>query len=148
MKIENIFSKNWVRSTPDQTIEKETTEVEFQKFLEEAKKKQGIILTPTDNSPNVFPLSKDELNFRLEGIQRLDNLLDKFLIYKEALGNSEKTLKEIDPIIQSLSEEVEQLKKIGEKLPSSDPLNKILIELGVLSLVEIMKFKRGEYNFE
>jgi hypothetical protein len=148
MKIENIFSKDWVRSTPNQAIEKETTEIEFQKFLEEAKKKQGIVLTPTANSPNVSPLSKDGLNFRLEGIQRLDNLLDKFLIYKEALGNSEKTLKEIEPIIQSLSEEVDQLKKIGEKLPSSDPLNKILIELGVLSSVEIMKFKKGEYNFE
>jgi len=148
MKIENIFSKYWVRSTHTRTIEKETSEIEFQKFLEEAKKKQEITPNTTPNSQNLFPLSKDAFIYRLEEIKRLDNLLDKLVIYKEALGDSKKNLKEIEPIIQSLSEEVEQLKKIGEKLPSSDPLNKILIELGVLSLVEIMKFKRGEYNFE
>jgi hypothetical protein len=65
--------------------------------------------------------------------------------YKNAMGDPEMPLKKIDPLIQSLSQGMQDLNTLSAKLSPSDPLQKILTEVGIVSAVEIEKFRRGEY---
>jgi hypothetical protein len=82
---------------------------------------------------------------RLQGIRFTEKALELLEAYQKSMADLEVPLKEIDPMIQSLSKEIDALDKLSKSLPPSDPLQKILTEAGILSTVEIEKFKRGEY---
>jgi hypothetical protein len=48
-------------------------------------------------------------------------------------------------LVQSLAEEARGLSQWVEKLPPSDPLKKIMTEVGILSSIEVGRFNRGDY---
>lgn len=143
MRIENVFPNHLTSSASSNAGRQSSIDTSFQKLLEEAKIKQGISSSPEVQPQNSNSLSGDKISLHLEGFRTGHKILDKLEIYQKTLENSQNTLKHIEPIIQSLSEEVNHLKDIRDKLPYNDPLNTILLELGVLSTVEIMKFKSG-----
>jgi hypothetical protein len=65
--------------------------------------------------------------------------------YGKDLGDPGISLKEIYPLIQSLSSEVRGMNQDADKLPGNDPLKRILNEIGVLAAVEVERFNRGDY---
>ena len=54
-------------------------------------------------------------------------------------------MKNLYPMIQSLSSEVRGVSQDAEKLSANDPLKGILSEMGILAAVEVERFNRGEY---
>jgi hypothetical protein len=88
---------------------------------------------------------KDPAQIRLKGIQSTEKTLDMLEQYQKAMANPNLSLKNIYPLIQSLSQELQGLNVLSEKLSPSDPLRPILTNTGIVSAVEIEKFHRGEY---
>ena len=113
---------------------------------------------PSGGEPKVMPNPVSSVPsssglFRVHGldptrsqfIETTTSILNLLEQYQKAIANPEISLKKIDPFIQALSQEVSQLNGLSEKLSPSDPLQKILTELGIVSTVEIEKFNRGDY---
>ncbi len=88
---------------------------------------------------------QDQASIRYQGLQAVEETLRVLEKYQEGLSNPKTPLRKIEPFIQRLTNEVEGLNRLSEKLPLADPLRKILNEAGILSAVEIEKFRRGEY---
>jgi hypothetical protein len=82
---------------------------------------------------------------RSRGIQSAEKTLDLLDQYQKAMANPDQSLKNIHPLIQSLSQELQGLNILSEKLSPSDPLQSILTNTGIVSAVEVEKFYRGEY---
>jgi hypothetical protein len=79
------------------------------------------------------------------GIAATENTIALLEQYQRALADPAQTLKEINPLVQSLSEKVTDLQGLAQGLAPGDPLKKIIQEVGTLSAVEVEKFNRGEY---
>jgi len=141
----------------------ETGQLDFQHLLQKAQ-----INNKVESLPNVFPLSKEigeippdpalalrALNIlpeqsevpqvRSQGIQAAENALSLLERYQEAIADPRMTLKKVDPLVQSLSQNVNDLISLSDKLPASDPLRKIISEIGIVSMVEVQKFNAGDY---
>jgi hypothetical protein len=88
---------------------------------------------------------KDSAQVRLQGIQSTEKTLELLEQYQKAMADPDQSLKNIHPLIQSLSQELQGLHILSEKLSPSDPLQSILTNTGIVSAVEIEKFYRGEY---
>ena len=137
--------------------------LDFQKLLQEAQ--SGRKSAEAVNSPNpqtgraeffadpVLPIPALNLRpelpepsaLRSQGTQAVEKALDLLDQYQRAIADPNLSLREINPLVQSLSKEVNGLAQWSEKLPSSDPLQAILTEIGVLSSLEVEKFNRGDY---
>jgi hypothetical protein len=145
------------------TQKQEPTELEFQKLLNDANiKLNGASqrISPSPNDGGVKELSSPALpassvtyllkleeiaQIRSQSIQATENTLKVLEEYENAMIDPEMPLKKIDPLIQSLSQGMQDLNTLSAKLSPSDPLQKILTEVGIVSAVEIEKFRRGEY---
>jgi hypothetical protein len=141
----------------------ETSRLAFQEILQKAKLNKNVVSLPTAS-----PLSKeiDEIHpdpalavralnilaeqsevpqARSQGIKAAENALSLLERYQEAIADPQMTLKKVDPLVQSLSQNVNDLISLSDKLPASDPLRKIISEIGIVSMVEVQKFNAGEY---
>jgi len=98
-------------------------------------------LAPLASSPNL----SDPAQVRLQSIESTEKTLGLLEQYQKALANPNQSLKSIYPLVQSLSQELQDLHRLSETLSPSDPLQPILTQTGVVSAVEIEKFHRGEY---
>ena len=136
---------------------------DFQKLLKEAQFNQKQIEATTSPrnsvggaeffkesilpilSADFTPGSQGPSSLRSQGTQAAEKALGVLEQYQKTLVDPKISLKQIDPLLQSLSQEVKELAKWTEKLPPSDPLQKIMTDIGVLSSVEIERFYRGDY---
>ena len=141
----------------------ETSQLDFQKLLQEAKTKNKV-----EGLPTASPLSKEVSEIpsdpalavraldilagqagipqvRSQGIQAAENALSLLEKYQEAIADPQMTLKKVDPLVRSLSQNVNDLTSLSDQLPASDPLRKIMSEIGIVSMVEVQKFNGGEY---
>ena len=100
-----------------------------------------ISIPPVNLAPELLETSA----LRSQGASAAEKTLDLLDQYQKAIADPKVSLKEISPLVQSLSEEIKGLTQWTEKLPSSDPLQKITAEVGILSSVEVEKFNRGDY---
>jgi len=141
----------------------ETSQLDFQKLLQEAKSSnkapslstamplsKGMGEIPPDpalavkalnllGEPMVIP------QIRSQGIKAAENTLSLLEKYQKAMADPQMTLKKVDHWVQSLAQEVNDLISFSDKLPTADPLKEIINEIGIVSKVEIQKFNRGEY---
>ncbi len=137
----------------------EMKEGDFQKLLGEATHKLGEtdrsvtttsplkiseIHGPTPVSP-IFSYSETVDQIRTRGIDATGTLLSTLEQYQHALADSRTSLKGVQGYVDSLARGVKDLSLLSGKLPSSDPLQKIMAEVGILSTVEVERFNRGEY---
>ena len=79
----------------------------------------------------------------VEGIDKLLNTLED---YRLKLGNPQMSLKEVDPLVNRLDSENENLKPVLESLAEGEKLKEILNEVLVTTSLEVIKYKRGDYN--
>ena len=163
MKINDILQQPSSLPVSKKADKTEGKEIDFQHFLNDARarRSEGHQATPPPSTSreveNLFVpvLSVSSLNgasetkemkqIRSLGIKATEDTLGILEQYQKAIGDPTKTLRQMDSIVQSLSQEVKNLKTVAEKVPSSDPLQKIMTDLGIVSTVEIEKFSRGEY---
>jgi hypothetical protein len=141
----------------------EPSGLDFQKLLEKANSNTGLAgpSNAATFSKGVGEIPPDPasviqtLNFLVEsagvsrvrslGIKAAENTLNLLEKYQEAIGDPQMTLKKVNGLAESLSQEVDDLNSLSDKLPLSDPLKKIMNEIGIVSMVEVEKFNRGEY---
>lgn len=146
-------------SLPGVTLKKETAgSTEFQKILQEANQSArdtgpvttgsaakevagGFEIAPVNGVLTVPDLS----SVQARGVAAAENTIALLEEYQKALADPDRTLKQIDPLVSSLAERVTFLKNLVNSLPSSDPLRRIVEEIGTLSAVEVEKFNRGDY---
>jgi len=163
MKIDEITQMGLPLPQPEKKEGAESRELDFQKILGDAKAKlndamQGPDPTPSDKEaglqvspttslhPVHFLLGLQDMDLiRSQGLQATENTLEMLEAYQRAMADPEASLKKIDPLVQSLSREVGNITILSGKLSPSDPLQRILTELGIICSVEIEKFNRGEY---
>ncbi len=130
--------------------------LDFEELLKQANPSQKGISQTTSPLPShieVEPVSNaafvpklEEIHqVQLQGIEAAEGTLSLLEQYQKAMANPDVSLKKVDPLVQSLSKEVNGLNLFSEKLSPSDPLQKILTEVGIVSAVEIEKFRRGDY---
>jgi len=92
-------------------------------------------LQPASSSPT-------DHQFAANSIEDMINLLDR---YREKLADPRTTLKQIDPVIRKMTQEMENLAPVLDSLPAGEGLRKILNQTLVTASLEISKFYRGDY---
>jgi Class II flagellar assembly regulator len=159
MDIKKIINGTSAVTELNQKRKSESGQLDFQKVLKDAKSNtsvagqsapsasRGVEEIPADPAYAIQALSgPEQINqIRSQGVERAENTLTILEQYQKAMGDPQTSLKNVNGLIQSLSQEVNGLHRLSEKLPSSDPLQKIMNEIGIVSAVEIEKFNRGEY---
>ena len=94
------------------------------------------------NPPPAENVSTEVFEDAIERIENLIGLLDQ---YRHKLEDPGITLKNIDPIIQEIDQETENLAPALDSLPEDDELNKLLNQTLVTASLEVTKFYRGDY---
>jgi hypothetical protein len=97
------------------------------------------------NAPYLEAIWHASPSLKREGIQTLEKTMQVLDQYQNSLANSQVSLKEIFPLIQSLQEGVKGLNEMAGKFSLNDPLRNLLAETGVLAAVEVEKYNRGDY---
>ncbi len=132
---------------------------DFQKMLQEAQSNTqeagqaasagaaGVAEIPGESvlPVNLLDGVKESFPLRSQGVEATEKTLNLLEEYQRAIDNPRVTLREIHPLVQSLAEETRGLNQSVEKLSPSDPLKKIMTEVGILSSIEVGKFNRGDY---
>jgi len=159
MDIKKIINGASAIPEVNQKRKSESGELDFQKVLNDAESSisvagqsappasKGVEEIPAYPTYAIQALSgPEQINqIRSQGVERAENTLTILEQYQKAMGDPNKTLKNVNGLVQSLSQAVNGLNRLSEKLPASDPLQKIINEIGIVSAVEIEKFNRGEY---
>jgi len=79
-------------------------------------------------------------------IQKTDRLLDLLDNYSKDIDDPEKTLKDIEPLIDTIKKDASLLLAEADKaLPGDGDLKRIAKEAAVAASVEYFKFYRGDY---
>jgi len=78
-------------------------------------------------------------------IERVENFLNVLDQYKQKLADPMVGLKEMNPVVERMESELDDLLPLLESLPEEDTMKDILNRTVITSSVEIMKFKRGDY---
>ena len=80
-------------------------------------------------------------------VDKTENLLDLMESYTQKIEDPKKSLKEIEPLIDSIQKEASRLAQEADKhLPGDKALKDIVNEFAVAANVEYAKFYRGDYN--
>ena len=101
----------------------------------------GFEIGPVKGIMEVQPAEQ----LRTQGVSAAEKTLDLLGKYQQALADPAQSLKQINPLVESLSRKVEHLEKLTQQFSPGDPLQKIIQQVGVVSAAEIAKFNRGDY---
>ena len=88
------------------------------------------------------PVSPEPRNITVERVDKLLKLLDQ---YKGQLADPKVTLKNIEPLLNTIALEKDQLAGVLENLPKGDGLQDIAHRTLITASLEVMKFNRGDY---
>jgi len=163
MKINEMTQSNPHILNPKQAVESPSKGVDFKQRLNEAslklenfiqkyspislEKESEVLPSAVSSFPGINELIgvSGLEQIRSQSIEMITAFLNLLEQYRKAIADLGISLKEIHPFIQALSQEVSRLNTLSEKLSPTDPLKKILNEVGIISTVEIEKFNRGDY---
>jgi hypothetical protein len=98
-------------------------------------------ITSLQGVPEVPPMEP----LQRQGVRTAENTLTMLGKYQQALADPSQSLKQINPLVESLSQKVDQLQKLTQQLPEGDPLHRIIREVGVVTAAEVERFNRGDY---
>jgi len=163
MKITKVHPEPPVAVNPNRTEKKPRADLDFQNVLKEAwaktensgpmpsaissaEAKESIQSPPFSvQAPGASPGLEHASETRFQGIRFTEKVLELLEGYQKSMADPTIALKQIDPMVQSLSKGIETLDSLSKSLAPSDPLQKILTEAGIVSTIEVERFKRGEY---
>ncbi len=79
-------------------------------------------------------------------LERVEQLLDTLEEYQRNLGSANTTSDELKPLINRMEEQNKALAAVLVTLPDGDTLKDILNRVLITSVVEVEKFRRGDYS--
>ena len=88
------------------------------------------------------PLSTQDKNITVERIDNLLNLLDN---YRQQLSDPHVTLRTLEPMMNTIAKEKDQLSGLLDSMPNDDGLKHILNQTLITASLEVIKFNRGDY---
>jgi hypothetical protein len=80
-----------------------------------------------------------------EGLMRAERALETLERYEQVLGDERKSLKDVATLVRDLDGQVKGLTQTLDKMDPQDKLYGLLREVAVTSMVESIKFNRGDY---
>ena len=78
-------------------------------------------------------------------IDRLDNLLNLLDNYQKQLADPQVSLRRIEPLMNTIEKEKEQLSSVLDSLASEDGLKDIVNRTLITASLEVIKYNRGDY---
>lgn len=136
---------------PDKTTQKDSTpDSEFKDILkasvERSQHNAAPVQAPTHASPvgaiRFAPLSPEA---RETTVERLDNLLNLLDQYRDQLADPKVTLRQIEPLLDTIAKEKEQMSTVLNSMPDEDGLKDIVHRTLITTSLELMKYNRGDY---
>ena len=117
----------------------ETTEARVQKGTraQAAAGVQGV------QAPGTIGAIEEEQGLILE---RVEQLLDTLEEYQRSLGSASTSAEAFKPLVDRMEEHNKALAAVLVTLPDGDDLKDILNRVLIASVVEVEKFKRGDYS--
>ena len=89
---------------------------------------------------------RTQLDAKRDLIDQSNRVMDLLDEYAQALGDPEKSLKEIDPLIQTIQEEVGLVEaKSADPIYAGDGLEDLVKDLTVTANVAVLKYQRGDF---
>ena len=79
-------------------------------------------------------------------VERVQQLLDIMETYQQKLIGGRTTLKEIEPLMNTMAGQGESLAEVSKKIENEDELKSIVNQSLTLVSVEMARFKNGDYN--
>ena len=144
---DEILKNNYSPKTPNN---EQTTDADFKNILKESVEKSTqnpseiqptTLLDPT-SAIRFNPLSTEDKNVTVERIENLLNLLEN---YREELKNPTVTLRTLEPIMNTIAKEKDQLSAKLDSISNEDGLKDILNQTLITASLEVIKFNRGDY---
>lgn len=135
----------------DKATQKETTsDSEFKDILkasvERSQQTQAPVQTPTHaNSLGAIRFTPLSPEARDTAVERLDNLLNLLDQYRNQLADPKVSLRQIEPLLNTIAKEKDQLSTVLNTMPDEDDLKDIVHRSLITTSLEIMKFNRGDY---
>jgi len=144
---DGIIKENYPQDT--QKNEK-TPDADFQNILKESvensaknpPKIQSSTLMDPVSAIRFDPLAPQDKTITIERVHNLLNLLDK---YRKQLSDPHVTLRTLEPLMNTIAKEKDQLSGLLESLPNADGLKQILNQTLITASLEFIKFNRGDY---
>ena len=132
MEIKGIGRPSWpTRLTPSAKIEDNKS---FREVLQ---------LRISQTNPASSATGPDSKAAFLEQSERVLDLLDDFA---QALADPQKTLRDLEPLVQKMEGEVKRLEAAPDSEGDSDQsLSRLINDVSLLASVALMKFHRGDY---
>ncbi len=123
---------------------------EFGKIFEDLIENKDKIDSGGEKAPLINKISAIQLspflpvgeNSIIESAEKMLDMLDE---YQRKLANPEATLREISPLVNKLEMDKEGLVSAVNSFNVGEELKDILSHMVIISSIEIIKFKRGEY---
>lgn len=88
------------------------------------------------------PLSTQDKSITVERIDRLLNLLEN---YRRQLRNRQVTLRTLEPVMNTIAKEKDQLSRVLDSIPNEDRLKEILNQTLITASLEVVRYNRGDY---
>jgi hypothetical protein len=88
------------------------------------------------------PLSTQDKNITVDRVDNLLNLLDN---YRQQLSDPHVTLRTLEPMMNTIAKEKDQLSGLLDSMPNDDGLKHILNQTLITASLEEIKFNRGDY---
>ena len=107
---------------------------------------QGPHIFKTTPLPGIQPAMVNLETHKSVVVERIDELLKALDDYRLKLGNPQMSLKEVDSVVNRIESENENLKPVLVSLAEGEKLKEILNEVLVTASMELIKYKRGDYN--
>ncbi|RLB14340.1 MAG: hypothetical protein DRG35_05525 [Deltaproteobacteria bacterium] len=90
--------------------------------------------------------SRTSLDFKRDAVNQSDRILHLLDDYARELTDPSKTLKAIEPLVESIKKEVNTIEaEAAEKVDNDNDLERIIKDLTITANVAISKFHRGDY---
>jgi hypothetical protein len=126
------------------------TDVDFKNILKESVEKSTE--NPPETRPTTLldpisavrfsPTSPQDNHITVERAENLLNLLEN---YRQELKNPNVTLRTLEPIVNRIAAEKDQLSEKLDAIPNADGLKDILNQTLITASLEVIKFNRGDY---
>ena len=136
---------------PQKTQKSETTpNADFKDILKESvenapenpSKIQPSTLMDPVSAIRFNALAPQDKKITVERIHNFLNLLDN---YRQQLSDPHVTLRTLEPVMNTIAKEKDQLSGLLDSLPNEDGLKHILNQTLITASLEVIKFNRGDY---
>ncbi len=108
---------------------------------QQAKIQRSALIDPV-SAIRFDPLSPEDKSTTVERVDNLLNLLDN---YRNELADPQVTLRSIEPVMNTIVKEKEQLSAVLDSLTNEDGLKDIVNRTLITASLEVIKYYRGDY---